>query len=97
MVIAEGTVLILDYGAVDRRETLGPFVVLRAFDQHEAVDAFLGQHPRPASGDLGRPVSDGFVTWMTARGYVRPLPAHRWDLGMFRFDPVIEITPDDPA
>jgi hypothetical protein len=86
--IAKGTLLSFCGGSYSDKWDYGPFEVLKDFDQKEVADAYVAQYVGRHEWD--RPDEHGFVSWMTASGYIEDVPnSYSWYVGDYEFAPVI--------
>jgi hypothetical protein len=97
MKIKAGTTLILEHGEYSDYTFAGPFRVLKDFDQAEVCAEFRAQwKPDPQEDWRDSPSEYEFIGWISKAGYVEDVPAHKWHIGSYRFDPSIQTEPADP-
>lgn len=82
MRILAGTLLVLEHGAYSDFTYVGPFRVVRTFDQMAVRDRYA--HERKSLSP------SGFIAWLATEGYIEDIPGSvTWDLGGYEFDPDI--------
>jgi hypothetical protein len=88
--IEAGTMLAFSGGEWSDKWTVGPFEVLRDFEQADVVERYLssidGQKDKFGHDD--EPSEDGFTAWLTLNGYIVDVAkAFCWYLGGNGFKP----------
>lgn len=91
MMIAAGTILVIETGEYSSYTFHGPFRVVRDFDQAEAVAAHRAQH-RPTEDDVyDHPTPETFLGWLNKEGMIEPIDGVvSWHVGSYgELDPEI--------
>lgn len=90
--ITAGTMLSFSGGEWSDKWTVGPFEVLKDFDQADVVKAYLASIDglKDGYGNDEEPSEDGFTAWLTLNGYIIDVEKDfRWYVGNHDFDPRI--------
>lgn len=90
MILHSGTVLMFRYGRYYDPVDVGPFTVLRSFDQREAARLYCAEHRKTAKDDYDEPKHDGFIAWLAKNRYIEEIPTTWWQLGEYSFEPLID-------
>lgn len=89
MKIKRGATIVFETGEYSSYSFTGPFVVIKAFDQAEVIQAFRSEWVKPADDDWSDGPGPGeFVPWLAKQGYVEDVPnVHSWHIGSYgRFE-----------
>lgn len=87
MKINRGATIIFETGEYSDYTFLGPFMVVKAFDQAEIIEKFKGAKVEPNCFEDGPDPSE-FVPWLSKEGYIQDIPnVHAWHIGSYgRFE-----------